>query len=270
MRKAFAGAAVVGLGILAARVALGEGGVVAGDQATLEGWWGDLERPEPMASRAILGFAGKPAETVAFFKGRLLPLTIDAAAVRALIQDLGSEDVAVWKPAFEKLVYFDPRLAIGLKPLMDEVTEQPARNRLVEVLGDREPESQKGKAIELKQYPGSGGFVYQFASPGPGNAQTVWEAEDRVEKLSRSDVIALKRPWARAVMAMVLLKHIGTAEAWAVVEGMATGDARAEPTVVAKRLLAERAAGKEGTRQASMRTGWWRDLTENGMKGRLC
>jgi hypothetical protein len=263
MRKLAMVVTVGALCLLTARAVRGD---AAGDNARLDGWWADLLEPEPLASRAMLGFAGRPTETVEFLKGRLLPLKIDAAEVRALFQDLGSDDAGVWKPAFEKLVYFDPRLAIGLKPLMDEVTEEPARNRLIAVLGDRTPESLAGKTIELKQYPGARGFVYQFESPGPGNAWTDWEAEDRVEKLSRSDIMALKRPWARAVMAMVLLKHIGTAEAWAVVEGMATGDARAEPTVMAKRMLAERAAGKEATTQASM-DGWWADLAENGMKG---
>src|SRR4051812_17428439 len=82
------------------------------DEQRMQAWWGDLEKPDPAASRALLNMSAKPVLAVAFLKEHLKPLIISEDDVNKLISDLGSDDDAVWKPAFEKLEYFDPRLAI--------------------------------------------------------------------------------------------------------------------------------------------------------------
>ncbi len=79
-------------------------------QQQMDSCWQDLEKPDPEASRALLRFASVPMQTVAFMKEHLLPLKISDEVLDKLLTDLGSDDELVWKPAFEQLEYFDPRL----------------------------------------------------------------------------------------------------------------------------------------------------------------
>ncbi len=99
-----------------------------------EAWWRDLEKGKTEAARVLLEMAGRREETVAFLKARIKPLKVTAAEVRALLLKLGSENEKVWKPAFDELEYFDPRLAFDLQTLMDHYTETPGRQRMVEIL----------------------------------------------------------------------------------------------------------------------------------------
>ena len=115
------------------------------DDQQMQAWWDDLEKPDPDASRALLRFSSKPDQAVAFFKERIKPLVISEDDLNKLIADLSSDDDSVWKPAFEKLEYFDPRLTIGLQTLMSTVTEPAARTRLVEILSGRPADSLLGK-----------------------------------------------------------------------------------------------------------------------------
>src|SRR5215831_4787942 len=63
----------------------------------LEAWWDDLEKGELDATRALLKLADRPKEAVAFLKGKMKPLKIDAERVKALLTDLGSDKHDVWK-----------------------------------------------------------------------------------------------------------------------------------------------------------------------------
>ena len=94
---------------------------------TLATWWADLEKDEPEATRAVLKLAARPKETTAFLKDKMAPLTVDAARIQFLLTMLGDEKDEVWKPAFEELEYFDPRLAIGLEELMTLAPAVPTR-----------------------------------------------------------------------------------------------------------------------------------------------
>jgi hypothetical protein len=67
------------------------------------------------------------------------PLTISSAQVKSLLLKLGNDNEAVWKPAFEELEYFDPRLAIDLQTLMERYMDSPTRQRMVEVMSGRRP-----------------------------------------------------------------------------------------------------------------------------------
>ena len=75
----------------------------------------------------MLNFADRPKAAAAFLRKKLKPLTISSAQVKALLLKLGNTNEAVWKPAFEELDYFDPRLAIDLETLMERYTEYPVR-----------------------------------------------------------------------------------------------------------------------------------------------
>jgi hypothetical protein len=192
-------------------------------------WWEDLEKGEPDASRALLNFAMRPEQAVAFLKEHLVPLSISEDDVKKLIADLNSDDEGVWKPAFEKLEYLDPRLAIGLETLMDTVLEPLARTRLTEILSDRPAESLRGKGITLRKVGAEGHNFFD----GHGS----WWAEQHVEKINSRGWGNTKKKWTRGVRGVVLLELIGNTDAVALLKTMAQGHADAEVTKVAQEAM---------------------------------
>jgi RNA polymerase sigma factor (sigma-70 family) len=203
-----------------------------------EALWADLAKDEPAASRALLKLSAKPKEAVAFLGKKAKPLTITPARVKQLIADLGSDKAEVWKAAFEEFEYYDPRLAVNLEKLMEQVTDNPARQRLVAVLGDSDPEDpeiRKRDTIQLVR-------VDEKHCIFSNEAGTTWWAEHRVDRLNA--VTTPKRQWTRAVRAVALLEHIGTPVAVAVLRDVATGHPDAQPTRAAKQALQRLAGAK--------------------------
>ena len=197
----------------------------------LESWWRDLEKPEIDAARALLNLADRREESVAFFKTKMKPLKITAAEVRALLLKLNNPSEKVWKPAFEELEYFDPRLAIDLETLMDRYKESPGRQRMVEVLSGRQAGQLAGKEVVLRKHGESFNF---FAQPNFGS----WWAEHKVEGINDPKGWGNPRKkWTRAGRAIVLLEHFGTPEALAIIKEMTTGHPDAQPTRVARDSL---------------------------------
>ena len=191
--------------------------------------WADLALDDPQASAALLRLSTRPAEAVALFKTKLLPLNLTPEEVAAPLIDLSSPDEPTWRAAYEKLDYFDPRLAVELQPLFDSVDDPLGRPRLVALLSGRPVDMLVGKTILLRNNS-------NFFIEGVGS----WWAEAKVERINQSP-FGLKKPtWTRAVRAMVLLEHLGTADARAIVDAMATGHPDAQPTRVAKDLIAAR------------------------------
>jgi hypothetical protein len=192
--------------------------------------WADLEKADPVATRALLWLYDRPREAVAFFKPRMKPVRIDAERVRELLKQLGSQDAAVWNPAFEELEYLDPRLAIGLEALMDEVKEAPARQRLVAVMSARKPEALEKLQIELKKFPGG----FNFFAPKIGS----WWAESDIKRLNfGGDGDNSKTKWTRAVRVIALLEHLDSPDAVAILKRMSLGHEEAQPTVEARAAL---------------------------------
>jgi hypothetical protein len=194
----------------------------------LEALWAELEKDEPAASRALLKLSARPKEVVGFLKAKVKPLAIDEKRVRALIADLGAEKEETWKAAFEELEYFDPRLAIDLPTLMADVTDTPARQRLVAVLCAAKPDAYAGRTITLSPV-GNDGYNFR-ANNGS------WWAEHKVERLNAGSWTP-KKKWTRATRAVALLEHLGTPAAVAVLEDLARGHADAQPTKAAKDAL---------------------------------
>lgn len=195
-----------------------------------EAAWADLAKEEKIASRALLKLSTRPNDTVNFLKNAMKPLIIDEVAVKKRIEELGSEDEKIWKPAFETFEYFDPRLGMTLLAAFDESKPGLARQRLVAVMGDAKAETYVGADVQLRSTGGED--EYNFSQNGGS-----WWAEARVSRISRSRWGTYKRYWTRAERAIVLLEHIGTPEAVAVLKSMATGHADAAPTVTAKESL---------------------------------
>jgi hypothetical protein len=218
----------MGTSVLSFAAISSRGDAPVADERKFEAWWADLENGEQEATRALLNLADRPKAAVLFLKTRLRPLTISSGQVKGLLLKLDSSNEALWKPAFEELEYFDPRLAIDLETLMDRYTEYPLRQRLVAVLSDRDPDSLKDYE-DLKIRPVGDGFNFSAKRP---NGVLNWWAEHRVERL-RS-----KKKWTRAIRAIVLLEHIRTPDAVAILNEMASGHPDAYPTRVAKQALA--------------------------------
>jgi hypothetical protein len=198
-----------------------------------EGWWENLEDEESVASRALLKLSARPKEAVAFLKLKMKPLKIENNAVFDLLDKLASDDEAVWKPAFEELEYFDPRLAVALEALMLDVTDSPARHRMVEVLSGQKADTLKGD-VKLRS---TGEDSFNFFS---GNSS--WWAEHKVSRLNTWG--NTKKKWTRAVRAIILLEHIGSPDAFAILKEMSTGHSEAQPTRTAVEAFA-RIAGTE-------------------------
>jgi hypothetical protein len=217
------GCLLVVLGIGAARVSAAEG-APATQPVKLEQLWSDLAGSEPQSTRALLKLAGQRELAMALFKERLKPLTISADEVQALVGNLGSDDESVWKPAFEKLQYFDPRLAIDLPTLMNATNDQTTRTRLVEILCDVPADTYAGKSIQLRRL-GKSEESYNFV-----HNESSWWAEAKIARLQ-------KRAWNRAMRAIVLLEHWGTPESIALIKDLASGHPDAAVTKAAKEAL---------------------------------
>jgi hypothetical protein len=203
----------------------------AAARSALEKAWADLEQPEPTASRALLRLARAPRDVVPFLKEKLKPLKLDEGHLKALLAKLASDDKRVWKPAYDELETFDPRLAVDLEKLMNEVTKAPARPRLVALLSGYPADTylEWGNNIELRR---AGPDGYNFMYLGGS-----WWAEHKVARLAASHGSNGKPKWARAVRAIVLLEDIGTADAVAILRDLASGHPDAQPTRVARDTL---------------------------------
>ena len=196
-----------------------------GEQA-MEGWWEDMGKEGPAAWRAELKFAARPAEATAFFKTKLVPLKISEEEVEGLMEKLGSENEAEWKSAAAKMAYFDPRLAVEVKVLMEEAMDPVENARLVEVLLDAPPGACAGRTFKFMKF---GKDNYGLMDVGRKSTMGVaWEVS-QIDQGARSH----KSQWRRAARAEVVLGSFGTAEAKGIFQAMATGHEEAEPTRVA-------------------------------------
>lgn len=196
------------------------------DKPTMSSLWGELEKGELESTRALLKMSARPDEAVAFLRTTMRPLKIEPQAAMDLIVKLESNDDAIWRPAFEELEYFDPRLAFKLEELMADINLTPARQRLVEVLSGMKAGSEGTKDIKLKWIEDQ--FIFRHEPFGN------WGAAHTVDKVGTSEWWGLKKKWTRAVRAIMLLEHIGTPDAIAIIERMTTGHPDAFPTKAAK------------------------------------
>jgi hypothetical protein len=207
-----------------------------------DGLWTDLAGEEAPATRALLKLSARPDDAVALFAARLKPLKIDEKTVRDLLKDLNSEKDDVWKKAYDTLDYFDPRLAIDLPTLMNDVTDYPARARLYFLLAGyytKEKFPELDGNITLREHTDQKGEVYYNFVIKNGST---W-AEHKVERINAGNFGCRRAPWTRAVRAISLLEHIGTPAAEAVLKDLATGHSDAQPTKAAKEAL--KRMGKE-------------------------
>lgn len=194
----------------------------------LDTLWADLYKDEPAASTALLKLFKQPEHTVPFLKAKLRPLKLDADRCKELLKELGSDDEKTWKAAWDELDYLDPRLAIDLQTLMNDVTDNPSRSRMVELCSERKADSLAGQAIQIRPV-GNDGF--NFSSNGGS-----WWAEHKIERIG-SHFWNPKRSWTRAARGVAILEQLATPEAVKVLELLADGHPDAFPTKGAKESL---------------------------------
>lgn len=197
-------------------------------QKELDGLWADLVKDEPTASLAVLRLYRQPDAAVPFLKTKLRPLKLDAERCTQLLKDLGSDDEKVWKAAWDELDYLDPRLATDLPTLMQTVTDNPARSRMVELCSERKADSLAGKTVQIRPVGKDG---YNFIADGGS-----WWAEHQIDRIGGS-FWNPKRAWVRAARGVAILEQLGTPEAVKVLEQLADGHADAFPTKAAKESL---------------------------------
>jgi RNA polymerase sigma factor (sigma-70 family) len=217
-----------------------------------EAAWNDLYRDEPYASRAVLELASSPKTAMKVFteKGKLRPLKADKEQIKKWVNDLGSDKEAVWKEAYRELDYFDPVLALTPSEAWAEAKTHAAKHRLAalmtgkpEVMGVPDPVRQDVGDMNLvlrdRQYKV---VVQQLPFPEPLDAPTrsgrgAWKETHEYPVAVRVEDV--RRPaWTRATRAVVILEHIRTPEALALLKELATGHPNAQPTVVAKQAVA--------------------------------
>jgi hypothetical protein len=197
-------------------------------QKELDGLWADLIKDEPAASLAVLRLYKQPEHAVPFLKAKLRPLKLDGDRCNQLLKELGSDDEKTWKAAWDELEYLDPRLAIDLPTLMQNVTENPARTRMVELCSERKADSLAGKDVQIRPVGKDG---YNFTADNGS-----WWAEHKVERIGGS-FWNPKRAWMRATRGVAILEQLGTPEAVRVLEQLADGHPDAAPTKAAKESL---------------------------------
>ena len=212
--------------------------------------WSDLLESEPASTRAILKLSKHPASATKFLAAKLSPIMMTEQELRDAIAELGSDDEEKWRAAYRKLNYLDPRIAMGLEEVLslEAVQQYPARHRLVDILSGRpvdEPysaTSQRYKFIKLNKHDDDGddGEFFNFCGSETENTcGSSWWAEPKVENLN-DGFSNPKLEWTRVIRALSLLESFDTPDANAIIESIATGHADAQPTKIARAIVAAR------------------------------
>jgi RNA polymerase sigma factor (sigma-70 family) len=214
--------------------------------------WADLYRDEPDASRAVLELASSPKAALALFaeKGKLRPLKADKEQVKKWIADLGSEKESEWKEAYRELDYFDPILVMTPAEAWAEAKSHRAKHRLAalltgrpEMMGVPDPVRAEENDLELVTRDRTYRVIVRDLPPPFGRGFEAPTRSGRDPKETREFPVAsrvedVRRPsWTRATRAVVILEHIRTPEALALLRQMATGHPDALPTVLANQAI---------------------------------
>lgn len=236
---------------------------------TMTELWSHLLESEPTSTRAILRLAKHRESVTKFLATKLSPLKATEQDLLDLIAQLGSDDEQIWRAAYQKLNYFDPRLAMGLEEVLslESVQEYPARHRLVDVLSGRSVDasysatSQHYKFIKLIKHEGDeGGFFNFCGSETENTCGSSWWAEPKVENLN----VGFSNPkmeWTRIVRALALLESFDTPEANAIIESVATGHVDAQPTKVARSMLSAQYKNNSGNQPQDIAVGTPTDVS---------
>ncbi len=185
---------------------------------------------EPFQAELVCRLLKEPKPATEFLRGKLPPIKLDAKEAKELIAQLGSEKEEEWQAAYRELRKRDVRLAMTLRDAWAETTTPEQRRRLVAVTtywgGQYDTPEQWEE--EFRRIRADGDVLF----PSEPNDLAEWQ-----ERLS----IVFEAPRVRLMLRT--LEAMGTPEARAVVERMATGNPDVELTKEAA-ALAKRMKGK--------------------------
>lgn len=213
-------------------------------------WTMLLSPDEAVASRALLELASRPKGEVTIFLGaKLPPLKVTKDRAEKLVAELGDDKVEVAQKAFDALREFDPRMILTVEEMLKNIPEGRQQLRLMSLLIGaaldsydnckltyRTSQSETAKSgretcgqVSIEYLPGHAMHdPLNKTRSGTAVAETVKEVSDW----------KANRNWIRATRAVMILEHLGTADAIKVLEVVATGHADASPTIAAKEALA--------------------------------
>lgn len=195
--------------------------------------WEELRGDAKESTNAVLEFSTHPKETLRFFERTLKPLKIDEDSCDKLIQQLTSDDDQVTKEAFEKLQYFDPRLAFTLDEIMERYDDPKLLGRLAEIFSDYKFDSLSDQNVQLRTFEYQGKTMYNFVSE-----RGSWSANPDLSLIGTARYE--NQSWNRIVRAIVMLDHFDTETSNRLLIRMATGNPKAAPTILARNILLER------------------------------
>jgi hypothetical protein len=195
-----------------------------------EPMWPKLLDPDPVEStRWAFSLADRP-ELVRGLRAKLPPIRATKEQMAAWLDALNDDDVKVWQPAYEKLLYFRPTLALSFDEQCELMTTEHGQMALCEMwcFDDRVPDRVGGRHVG-----GGTGEAWELRQ---------WVSIDRLRDLTRKKQLdptdqTRHRHWQRARIAILALEHAGTPDAKAVLKQLADGHPDILPTKEAKAAL---------------------------------
>lgn len=204
-------------------------------QQTPESRWADLASPdEAKATRAMLGLAAAPKETISLLKERLQPVKADSKRVEQLVAQLKSSNFTTRNQAMAELEYLGKYIKSDLEKAQKSNSDAEVGSRLKQLL-DKMPKEQKAPApMPLQGRPGGSVSV----SNVNGQIRILIDGVP----IDLTPQVASLPPgpplqWVRAVRAVTILEHLGTPESLQIIQAIAGGEADAMPTAAAQEAL---------------------------------
>ncbi len=208
-------------------------------ESELAGCWDALLSPGNDAIVAALSMAERPDETIEFLSTVLEPVELSEMQFSSLVTELAADDEETWHSAFEELKFRDPRLLNDMETIMASVPHNPERLRMIGVLSgwtlDRLEQSDAmiGDDGEVRWSIREGNEQIQFEAGD--QTWVVWADPGRASLFLNA---AIKPRWKQVAEAVIILEHIGSLQAVALIEDIAEGHEVAPPTQIAKAALA--------------------------------
>lgn len=223
----------------------------AAEKQQLESLWKDLETYDPVVrTRAVFALLDHP-RAVEFLASKMPPLDTSADQLKAWVKDLDSVDEKVWKPAFNKLRYHDPRTGLTIRGQIELVTTLDGRRRLLDLWNFPPgviPEGTYQIDIIGRRLGREVTVAYQFRTSigGQGVSSAGWEVPP-VQAIELTE-------WRQAAIAAHVLSRADTKPSRKVLIELATGHKDALPTRTAVGLL--KATVAPTSSDAEFRKGW--------------
>ncbi len=209
-----------------------------------------IEHDEAIHVRALLEYSALPkGDVVAFLAGKLKPLKLTEERAKKLVADLGDEKEGVAEAAYLEMKYYDPRLVLEVGDLFKDLPQGMHQLRVAALLfgfpldhfAHHKVEYQSSAALRaLFGNTQLGTIQYEYLPSHPmatANAGNNRFGRTVAETVSEVSKWGMNSEWIRATRAILILEHIGTADAIKLLETMATGHVDASPTKAAVEAL---------------------------------